>query len=241
MRWALGCMLICGLCLAACTSFGPDVVPSNAVAEQPKLGIGSTWTYQERDGYNGVLKGTFTHRAVSLSPLTVRSERGSSLFAEPGSVLQTLVPPHGEFTFDPPLESLPYPLVPGKSWNQRVIATQLESGKKYVWKVYGKVRTWEKVRVPAGEFVALRVVRDLYLGDHDWFRTETRRTEVDWYVPEVEWIARRFTSEEYRDLRRSRDSFFFDDSLIRGDRTIWELASHRASNVAPTTMLQRSK
>jgi hypothetical protein len=215
---------------SGCAFLEPQVAAPQASVEQPVVKVGERWTVNERDGYNGLLKTTLVREVTAVAPVRVASRapdgEESSVFSEPWNVVQATLPPHGEFTLSPPLIRFPFPLVPGKSWNQSVRTIHLASGKQTVWKLYGTVRGWEKVRVPAGEFVALKVVRDLYLGDHDWFRSETRRTEVDWYVPDINWIVKRASSEEYRDLRRSRD-FFFDDSLIRGDRTIWELLSYR--------------
>jgi hypothetical protein len=84
--------------------------------------------------------------------------------------------------------------------------------------LYGSVHGWEKVRVPAGEFDAIKIVRDLYLGDPEWRRSETRRTEFDWYAPEVKWIVKQEWAEEYQD--NSGDS-----GRQNGDRLLRELVS----------------
>jgi hypothetical protein len=72
--------------------------------------------------------------------------------------------------------------------------------------------------VPAGEFDAIKIVTDLYLGDADWWRSETRRTERDWYAPEVKWIVKQERVEEYEDHGG-------ESGRQNGDRLLRELVS----------------
>ena len=103
-------------------------------------------------------------------------------------------------TFRPGLQLLPFPLLEGKTWSQSVRRTDASSGAERTVTVRGRVIGWETVKVPAGEFRALKVERVMRLGDHGTFRTETRRVEHEWYVPELKSAARIEIWEEYYDV-----------------------------------------
>ena len=220
------------LFVSACATNGIPGPPGPI--EPPQFEVGEQWSYNERNGYNGLLIGNWTGAVVETQGTnTTLAFKGKGQTYEAivdhldGGLLQEVFPGGQTFSYSQPLAVLPLPIAPGASWHSRTAATDLATGKKTIFNLHGKVRGWERVQVPAGEFAALKVVKDLYLGDQEWWRSQTRRTIVDWYAPEAKAIVRRTTSDEYRDLLRSRDSWFFDDQLIRGDRYVWELASYR--------------
>lgn len=218
--------------LAACAT---NTVPGPpGPIEQPQLKVGESWNYNERNGYNGVLINEWlrsvkeTEGTSTTLTLQGKQKTGEAVVDHlDGGLLREVFPGGQTYTYAQPLAVLPLPIAPGASWSQRVAATDLATGRKSVISLHGKVRGWEKVKVPAGEFVALKVVKDMYLGDEEWWRTQTRRTIVDWYSPDVKWLVKRTTSDEYRDVARGRDRGFFDNSLIRGDRYVWELTSFK--------------
>lgn len=218
--------------LAACASNSVPGPPGPL--EQPQIKVGESWSYNERNGYNGLLINTWVREVIETKgtnttlALKAREQTREAIVDHlDGGLLQEVFPGGQTFSYAQPLAVLPLPISPGASWSQQVRATDLATGRKTVVSLHGKVRGWEKVKVPAGEFVALKVVKDLYLGDDEWWRTQTRRTVVDWYVPEVKWVVKRTTSDEYRDIARGRDPGFFDNSLIRGDRYVWELTAYQ--------------
>jgi hypothetical protein len=62
-------------------------------------------------------------------------------------------------------------------------------GKHFVWQTWGHAQGWERIRTAAGEFVALRVERQMNLGDYDYTFSDTRVVETYWYAPEVKrWV-----------------------------------------------------
>lgn len=124
-------------------------------------------------------------------------------------------------TYDPPLRVLPFPLQPGTRFSQRVTAHEPGVPARRVV-LSGRVGGWETVRVPAGEFRALRVVRDLWLGDFDFYKTETRRLEIDWYSPELGAVVRSSEDSVYTDILRGGRRFGGGVEM-RGDWLIWEL------------------
>jgi hypothetical protein len=223
---------------------GPEVLASAAVdfapaskfiqagaTDEPDIKIGDSWTYEERDGYNHSLKSTWTGDVIAAEGIgrggirvlfldssggTFKSDWARS-YGRPWNLSEQVFPAGGAISFEPALLSLPFPLEAGRSWRQDVAVTDSVTGKSHMWKIHGEVRGWEKVKVPAGEFLALKVVKDIYLGDTVWWRSETRRSEVDWYAPAVKWIVKHQDAEEYYDA---------EGDLRRGDRTMWELVSY---------------
>jgi hypothetical protein len=192
----------------------------------PELRIGESWAYDERDGYNRMLKAHWIGEIVFVddSGVEMRILNGqpgnarSNRYGRRWEMVSENLSDNRQLSFSPALVSLPFPLQPGKSWRQDVVATDSFSGKSSRWRLYGRVRGWEKVKVPAGEFDAIKIVRDLYLDDADWRRSQTRRTERDWYAPEVKWIVKQELSEEYLD----QDG---ELGFRNGDRLLRELVS----------------
>jgi hypothetical protein len=88
--------------------------------------------------------------------------------------------------------------------------------------VTGRVRGWETVKVPAGEFKALKVERTLYLGDYDSFRGITQRTETEWYAPDVRGAAKVVVFEEFCD----RPTGCAMGAFMPGERATYELTSY---------------
>lgn len=227
--------LLVAVWIALLSACGTNSVPGPpGPIEPPQLKVGDSWTYHERNGYNGALINTWVRQVIetegantTLALKAGEQTRQAIVDHLDGGLLQEVFPGGQTFSYAQPLAVLPLPIAPGGSWSQRVPATDLATGRKTIIGLHGKVRGWERVKVAAGEFVALKIVKDLYLGDEEWWRTQTRRTVVDWYVPEIKWVVRRTTSDEYRDIARGRDPGFFDNSLIRGDRYVWELTSYQ--------------
>jgi hypothetical protein len=111
-------------------------------------------------------------------------------------------------SFQPGLQLLPFPLVEGKTWSQTLTrsdgpgatgAAGTTSATARTVTLRGKVLGWETVKVPAGEFRALKIQREIELGDAGVFRTQTLRTEYEWYVPELKSAARIEVWESYFD------------------------------------------
>jgi hypothetical protein len=194
--------------------------------DQPDLKIGESWIYEDRDGYNHAVKPRWVGDIISIDDsridlLVLDGQPGNErrhVYGRQWDMISRSLPGDGKVLFSPALISLPFPLQPGKSWRQEVAVTDSSSGKRSKWTLYGKVHGWERVRVTAGEFDAIKITRDLYLGDAAWWRSETRRIERDWYAPEVKWIVKQEWAEEYEDQRG-------DAGRQNGDRLVRELVS----------------
>jgi hypothetical protein len=194
------------LACAACTTV-PVGTPleSKATAAAPAVTPGDTWTYRVRDGFTGLERGTRTVRVTQLGQDRINAtveegglqqvqiyDRNWNWLERPGTNLPYV------FTYQPAYEALAFPLVPGKTWHGRLIATSVKDGRRFPVSVDGSVLGWEKVRVPAGEFDAIRVRRIVYF---DYFemmvRGQAQTIEQEWYAPEVKQLVRRETSGMY--------------------------------------------
>jgi hypothetical protein len=169
------------------------------------VAAGDTWTYQVRDGYTGLERGTRTIHVTAVGQARINAT------VEEGSLQQVRVydlnwnwveGPSTNlpyvFTYQPPYEALAFPLVPGKKWHERLVATAVKDGRHFPVSVDGTVVGWEKVRVPAGEFDAIRVRRIVYFDYVEMMvRGQARTIEEEWYAPAVKQLVRRETSGMY--------------------------------------------
>jgi hypothetical protein len=222
----LGILLVAAVVGAAT---GSNVSAQTAM---PVLKSGESWTYRELEAY-GMRRelARWTMEVVesgsSGARLTVRSSTDEAAaevrFAEPGQltagILSRQVAPG---RIDPPLLLRPYPLTEGRRWEQEVSRLEPTSGAQRRVHLSGRVVGWEKVRVPAGEFDALKIERVLYLGDAGRFRTQTRRVEEEWYVPSLKAPIRLRIWEEANDPTVPR--------ILRytlSNRELYELVEYR--------------
>ncbi|MBA2350572.1 MAG: DUF3108 domain-containing protein [Pseudomonadota bacterium] len=204
---------ICGwlsaIALAACASTTPhgELVP--APAPDPN----AVWSYQVINAYNGLEAGQ------------LRSTEGWGLL---GDTLINRV----EYAYPEPAYS--FPLQAGRNWTMNTTVTA--DKRTFPATVRGQALGWERIKVPAGEFDTLKIRRQVYLEDDEWWRSGTEVYEIEWYAPELRQIVRRETRSEYRDVARGRDPF--GGNVIKGDWNIVELMSYRTGkvggNVAPS-------
>jgi hypothetical protein len=195
----------------------------------PTLKAGDTWTYRGIDNYNRLPTGTWTREvtgtAASGIRVAVRSADGSvdDLFRAPGELTSGVLSDRARGTMDPAFQLMPFPLAEGKSWSQKVIRTDPVTNEKREMLVQGKVLGWETIKVPAGEFKAIKVERTMYLGDYDSFRGITQRTETEWYAPDIRGAAKVVVFEEFCERRYGCPM----GSFMPGVRATYELTSYR--------------
>jgi hypothetical protein len=181
---------------------------SSDSAAAPTLSVGDSWTYSVRDGFTGLDRGTQRHQVVEVTGerigMTVTREGGgeeSWTYDRGGNWLKH--PAHGLQSFDyaPAYRAFDFPIAPGKTWRARLTATDPVNGRRFpVW-IDGVVLGWERIKVPAGEFDALRVKRTVFFDYQDF--TERGRSEIveyEWYAPAVKQAVRREASAMYLSL-----------------------------------------
>jgi hypothetical protein len=203
--------------------------PVAAQVAAPGLKPGDTWTYRSIDNYNRLPTGTWTREVTGTAAggirVAMRSGDGSfeDVYRMPGELASGVLNDRARGTMEPAFQLMPFPLTEGKSWSQKVIRTDPFTNEKREMLVTGKVRGWETIKVPAGEFKAMKVERTMYLGDYDTFRGITQRTETEWYVPELRGAAKIVVFEEFCERRYSCGM----GSLMPGVRATYELTSYK--------------
>jgi hypothetical protein len=222
-------LLLLGGCATPLSQIPPAGIPASVVA--PQIHVGDSWTYQVHDGYTGISKGTYRYTVTAIEPQRVSVEvthdgepAGMQVFTRDWNWLEKPMTNLQNFRYSPPYAALPFPLAAGKSWQAYVHATDPASGKTNRVRIDGDVLGWERVKVPAGEFDALRVRRIVYAGNADYDRGEEHITEYEWYAPLIGQAVRQVTSSSYRDNRSTCDDGYCDD-WVRQDWNVFELVS----------------
>lgn len=210
LRYALRMVLAAfaaGLASCASTPHGPLV-------ETPEAKARASWNYALINAYNGEPAGELRYP--------------SALKGGWGLLADTLI---NRTTYNYPEPEYPFPLQAGQRWTEDTQVTA--DGKTVAATVRGQALEWERVKVPAGEFDALKIRRQIYLQDHEWWRLGTHVFEVEWYAPAIGQIVRRDTRSEYVDIARGRDPM--SGNVIRGDWNIVELVSYQRDGQAGST------
>lgn len=184
----------------------------------PRFAPGDSWTYQALDGWNrrypvGEWRSHVRDAAAAgggtiAIAVTVTRPNGVEPreYADPSSLRSGTLKEGLAGALDPPLVLRPFPLTEGQTWTQTVSRSDPKDGTLAPRKVTvrGRVIGWETIDVPAGTFRALKIRRELDLGDQQGLRSETHRVEDEWYVPELKAPARFEVWESQRDPTLSR-------------------------------------
>lgn len=179
-------VLVAGLALGACG--GRKAPPLSGVVDAPLLGPGSTWTYrivdssqkdpitlvmtfEKEDVYRG--NAVFAFRAGNETLFYDRNLNFVAVMAD-GRVLREASPSY---------RALDFPFYVGKEW--RAVFTFQDHVRTLSWvpvEVFWKVKEYDQVKVPAGQFRAFHLVSD---PSTNWGLEE----EV-WYAPEIKAIVK---------------------------------------------------
>ena len=214
----LFCVLVAGMTAHSVLAASPSAV-------------GDAMVYNFVNGYNREILAQLRYRVEKVdaerAALRVTPDRAAGglerteIVTREGNWLLHSVASHGEFVdyeFPATFPAYVFPLDPGKTWSVRVAARVPGENQVRNVRVDGTVLGVERVRVPAGEFDAVKVRRLVYPGDTRHFLQETRAQEIDWYVPALGRSVRTETRSEYFDLSMGRRK------LINGGWTVLELA-----------------
>lgn len=209
--------------LAACTT--PQFIePPRGVHAPPRVLNGDRWLFETVNRYNDQVTGRHTRTVVAAAPqlrIRVVDERGESLgddvYERPWHELQTTA--FGEtLVFERPMPIVPDALAVGARAHDATFYRAASSSARLEWEQTIVARGWERVRVPAGEFDALRIERTVWFRHPDMFRLHSERRDWIWYAPDVDhWVRREWTGIYYLpDPRGLR---------MREDWVEWRLAS----------------
>ena len=187
--------------------------------------IGQEWRYLERDFFSGQTRGVVAEKISSIGrTITVArsDENGSPLPSE-------IQGPHGMVITDPHWGKVlnfnpAIPLWPEKmssSWNKEVFSKYNISGypqNKNGWQLYMSAHGWEKITVPAGDFIALRFQNLINFENNDHTVINSIRRETIWFAPQIgRWVARE-SSGSFQ-MQGQNGPAFLENS------TKWELVS----------------
>lgn len=223
------------LLVASCAArLVPPTGPVPATVSAADVKVGEYWEYAVRDAYTGLPFGTFRYDVVHTDPqhVAVEVRRDGALVDtyvySPGwNPREMPIPNVQRLKFQAPLPAYPFPLQPGKSWNTVVKALDPRSGRTFNVHVLGRVVGWEHVRVPAGDFDALKIRRYVYAGNADSFRSQEEIIQYDWYAPSVRRVVREESTSKHTDFSRSEG--YGAEGLpltVRGDWLVADLVAY---------------
>jgi hypothetical protein len=167
--------LVCSVLLAACAAIEqPPAPPPPGVATVPAPAVkaGTFWEYAVRDGYTGLPRGVRRYTVSRVDPdrvvvdVTRDGERVDTHVYAPGwQGLEHPLRNLQRFRYAPAFPSYFFPLYPGQSWRSIVSSTDPATGRSYRTHVHASVGGWRRIKVPAGEYDALEVRRQIYAGN----------------------------------------------------------------------------
>jgi hypothetical protein len=204
-------------------------LPATAQVAAPALKAGDSWTYRMVNNYNRQVVGDWTRevKGTTAGGIQVDTRAGGmsseSVFRAPGEMASGALGDRARGTMEPAFQLTPFPLAEGRSWSQKVVRTEPGTNERREMLVQGRVGSWETVKVPAGEFKAIKVERTMYLGDYDTFRGITIRTETEWYAPDVRGPVKVVVFEEYCERRFGCPM----GTQFPGERSTSELTAYR--------------
>jgi hypothetical protein len=224
-------LLFAGGCASEST-YLPKNAPAAVAPAQVKLG--DYWEYAVRDAYTGFERGLHRYEVSHADAdrvvvdVTRDGQRIDSLvYAAGWNGLEHPLTNLQRFRYAPAFPAYAYPLEPGKSWYTVVDATDPATRRTYKVHTQGKVIGWERIRVPAGEFDALKIQRYVFAGNSNAVKSQESIAETDWYVPELRRAARTQASSEHFDNSRGGGDGGGEYPLrIRGDWLIAELVRY---------------
>ena len=193
------------LFLVACISSQP--YPRGVVESQPQPTpvvrapkVGQEWVYQVRNVFNQEIVDTVTERVVAVGDQIRISRSG----VKAGSLPEEIQSPWGFIVQDPhwsPPQKLTtaIPLWPDQlkaNWSGFYRSRYQVLGQpdgSYYWGLNMNASQWERLTVPAGQFLTLKYQNDIpYFESQDIFRLSNYREEELWFSPEIgRWVVRR--------------------------------------------------
>jgi hypothetical protein len=200
---------------------------------------GDAYVYQLVNGYSKEVRGQLTYSVdktdssgITVSVTPDRPSAGAArteTYTTEGNWLAQPVESHGwkvDYVFSTAYPAYVFPLDAGKSWSTRVSATVPGEGRPRSVRVDGKVLGTERIRVPAGEFDAIKVRRLVYPGDPNYLQTETQIVEIDWYAPALGRPVRTERRSRWEEPSRCGLS---GPCVFNGDWEVYELVAVRAA------------
>ncbi len=196
------------IAIAGCTA-SLNTAGSGTAVNAPIYHVGDRWVYHAEDGYRLKTVWDETHEITAIGPdgITVRiTQKGPSTdvsrteqWTAPVLVKVGAVYNNQTRRFATPLERFNFPLLVGKTWNQRPDnyneATKVTGSINY----YADVQGWETVTTPAGTYEALKIHVLMRLDDEEFWRWPTECNYSVWYSPMVSGVVKEEKRAQYRE------------------------------------------
>lgn len=208
--------------LAMCigiSALTPAMAEEHAPIPLPSVAAGDSWTYQYTDVWKH-LPGALNRlevTAIDDAGIHVDIKRaangqliGRQLFNREMNPVQ-----RGKMRFAPAFARYAFPLEPGKEWKSDVSGENPAAGKRWHYQFNGKALGWEKIKVQAGEFDAMKIELTAYYRGEEVGSNggNGQLNETVWFAPAVN----NFVKLEYRDTDWTGRIFNRDE---------WELAAY---------------
>ncbi|MDP3702394.1 MAG: hypothetical protein Q8R72_15965 [Hylemonella sp.] len=175
--------------------------PAMPAALRPPA-TGQRWTYRKYNGFNSALLATETDEITALAPHIVirrRSDAEAATLEEHqqpwGQVLRDLSWDYVQ-NYEQAVPLWPSELTPGARSVHRTRYRIEGFSYRYWITQHTTVSGWERITLPAGELLALRIEHFIRMEHRDFRRLETVRRDTLWHVPEIgRWAAREVSGE----------------------------------------------
>jgi hypothetical protein len=218
--FAVLCFILpCALALAG----NHESVPAPAPA------VGDSWTYQYTDVWKGA-KGNINRMEVTAIDqagvhMAIKRAASGALISTQLFTAEMNPVERGGMHFTPSFARFAFPMAPGSEWSSDVVGDNSKAGKQWRYAIKGKVVEWEKVRVPAGEFEALKIVVEAQYADvNDASKIGGKLTETVWFVPALaNYVKLDYQDADAAGRLYSRDS--------------WELTAYAHKGAPPLATL----
>jgi hypothetical protein len=217
-----------GLVLTGCAT--PIFVDApRSASRKPQVRVGDEWVYSEINRYNNLQQAVVTQKVTTIDPIiriAHQAKINDRVVDRPEEIYDSLWTIKQEPAydvvqiFDRPLPFLPIGLEAG---SRTVFQTAYKIdgvNRLFYWRSGLYAAGWERITVPAGEFVALRVERSSWFAHYDAFRVDSVRRDTLWYSPEVNRWVRREWNGEYRGAGSRR-------LAAREDWVRWDLLAYK--------------
>jgi hypothetical protein len=160
--------------------------------------LGQEWTYIKKDVFNGKTLDVINERIASIGSTIVINRmisNGSKLPSEVQTswgMVATDTQWPSLLNFSPSLPLWPEQL--SSTWAKQFNTKYSIAGypeTRMDWQEYMSVQGWEKITVPAGEFIALRFQTLINYESDDPNKVDCIRKETVWFAPQIgRWVAR---------------------------------------------------
>lgn len=222
-RWASLAALPTALPLLPGCATAPVFEPPPAKPAVQQLRVGQALSFNVTNLYNGLVIGTARYEVLASAPggaatLAVRlpasntyridndARTGQLVLASLTHVAEEIFH-DSTYRFTPPSRWLPDGLQLGSSPYESGVYKRDDEFFPLRWQTQVTGLGWERIRVPAGEYLTLRVQRQIWFDHPERWRRNDTRTETLWFAPALGfWVRREWTGEYLREgQRRERE------------------------------------